>query len=68
MPYVPFTFDALIYAGLNEREKAVASLERAEQQNDAGLIWLRSDPRWASIRTDPRLASLLPPPTAAHTQ
>ncbi|MBI3644893.1 MAG: winged helix-turn-helix domain-containing protein [Acidobacteriales bacterium] len=68
LPFVGFTTEALVYAGLNHKEMAIAYLEKAGEQNDANLIWARSDPRWQMISSDPRLSALLPPATAAHVR
>ena len=57
--YVPAMSVACIYAGLNDRERALASLDRAYAQKDICLSWhvgplfifddLRSDPRFADL-------------------
>jgi TolB-like protein/DNA-binding winged helix-turn-helix (wHTH) protein/Flp pilus assembly protein TadD len=50
---------AVILVGLGEKEKAIAALNRAREQDDASCIWLRVDPRMDSLRTDPRWQQLL---------
>ena len=57
--YVPALSVASIYAGLNDRERAITSLERAYAQKDVWLSWhlgplflfddLRSDPRFTDL-------------------
>jgi len=49
----------MIYAGLHEKENALVALERARDQNDASLIWLRVDPRFDWLRAEPRFQELL---------
>jgi tetratricopeptide (TPR) repeat protein len=68
VPFVPFTFDALIYEGLGRRDETIATLQKASDQNDPSLIWLRSDPRWDLVRNDSRIAALLPPAVPASKQ
>lgn len=67
LPYVSFSAEGLIYAGLNDDQNAIEYLVKANQQNDAGLIWVWTDPRWDKIRPDPRIKALLPPPTSVRT-
>jgi hypothetical protein len=57
--YMPALSLACIYAGLNDREGALASIDRAAAQTDIWLSWhvgrlfifddLRSDPRFADL-------------------
>jgi hypothetical protein len=46
---------ARLYIALGEREKAVASLEKAYSERDAGLGFLATDPALDPVRTDPRV-------------
>ena len=48
-----------VYALLGEKEHALASLEKAVEQHDGEVVWLRAWPDYDSIRTDPRFAKLL---------
>ena len=50
---------AFVYAGLGEKEKAVAWLEKAFQERTIAIVSLKVDPYWDSLRTDPRFADLL---------
>ncbi len=50
---------AILYAALNEREQAFASLECAYSAHDLQLQFLRVDPAFDSLRDDPRFADLL---------
>jgi serine/threonine-protein kinase len=50
---------AMIYAGLGERDKALENLERALQQHDPKIAFLKVDPRLNSLRDDPRFQDLM---------
>ena len=48
-----------VYLRLGDKEKALASLERAYEEHDWALIWANVSPRFDSIRSDPRFQSVL---------
>lgn len=50
---------AFIQAGLGNRSAALALLEMSYEQHDAGLAFLKVDPRWDPLRGDPRFQQLL---------
>src|SRR5436309_2700728 len=50
---------ALIYNGLGERDKALAWLERAFEQRDPRMVFLKVEPKWNNLRADPRFQDLL---------
>jgi TolB-like protein/DNA-binding winged helix-turn-helix (wHTH) protein len=50
--YVGPSNEAVIWAGLGNKPKAVEWLKRAVDANDAGMIWVRVDPRWDAVRSD----------------
>jgi serine/threonine protein kinase/tetratricopeptide (TPR) repeat protein len=50
---------AVIYAALGEKDEALARLERAYEERDAWMDYLKIDPRLDSLRSDPRFADLL---------
>jgi eukaryotic-like serine/threonine-protein kinase len=50
---------AVVYAGLGDRDQAMAWLGRAYEDHSAWLIWIRADPRFDGIRDDPRYHDLL---------
>ena len=50
---------ALVYAGLDENEKAFQWLNKAIEERSNWLVWLKTDPRWIPIRTDKRFARLV---------
>ena len=57
--YVPPYAFALIYAGLADRERALAWLQRAYTVRDVHLIWLPMDARWDAFRTESRFVGLI---------
>ncbi len=50
---------AFVYAGLNEKEQAIACLENAYAGHEAALLYLRVHPFLDAVRGDVRFASLL---------
>jgi serine/threonine-protein kinase len=50
---------AQVYAWRGDREQAFAWLERAREQHDAGLVYLKFDPLMQKLRGDPRYAAWL---------
>jgi len=57
--YVSLLDVATIYAGLGEREAALVWLERAFQQRDVRLVFLKVDPKWDNLRADPHFQDLM---------
>lgn len=50
---------ALIYAFLDDTEKALEYLERCPGESDAWLVWLGVEPAFDTLRGDPRFAAVL---------
>jgi len=50
---------AAAYLSIGDKERALALLGEAVEKRSNCLIFLRNDPRWASIRPDPRFGLLL---------
>ena len=50
---------ALIHAALGEKDQAFEWLEKAYEQRDSSLIFLKVDPRLDPLRSDPRFQDLL---------
>lgn len=57
--YVPSYYSALVFAGLDEKDRAFEWLERAYQERSTVLAYLQIDPRLDPVRSDPRYAELL---------
>jgi DNA-binding winged helix-turn-helix (wHTH) protein/Tfp pilus assembly protein PilF len=57
--YVPPDSLALVYAGLEEADAAMAWLQRAATMRVSTLAHLAVDPVWDSLRDDPRLQQLV---------
>ena len=54
-----YYYVALIHAGLRDRDRAFAWLERAIAERSPNTVELNADPRLDELRTDPRFASLV---------
>ncbi len=50
---------AILYVGLNEEEKALASLERALAERDSQMQYLLIEPNFDQLRTEQRFAELV---------
>lgn len=50
---------ALVYIALNERQRALAWLEKAFEQHSSMMTWLKTDPRFDGIREEPRFQELM---------
>ena len=50
---------ARVYAGLGERDRAFAWLERACEERSAHLAFVKVDPAWGALRSDPRFADVM---------
>ena len=57
--YVPPYGMALIHTGLGEREAAYAWFEKAAEQRDIHLLWLRVEPRVDALRADEEFGRLV---------
>jgi tetratricopeptide (TPR) repeat protein len=57
--YVPWFYIAGIYAGLGEKDQAIANLERAYEQHEQGLAVMNREPMFDPLRSDARFQELL---------
>ncbi len=57
--YRKSVWDAVLaYAYLDDREQAISYLEKAYQERNPGILYLRCDPLWSNLRSDPRFREL----------
>lgn len=56
--YVSASSIALVFSGLGDRESAFIWLERAYQEHDPRLIFIKVDPKWKSLQSEPRFQAL----------
>jgi serine/threonine-protein kinase len=52
--YVLPTYFAEVYASLGNTDEAFRWLEKAYQERNWGMVWLRISPKWDPLRSDPR--------------
>ena len=50
---------AMIYNGLNEKDQALAYLERSLQEREVQITFIKIDTRWDELRTDPRFQEIM---------
>jgi TolB-like protein/tetratricopeptide (TPR) repeat protein len=54
LEYVPAKAFVSLYAGLGERDRAFEWLDKAYQEHDPMLFWMRAVPLFEALRCDPR--------------
>ena len=57
--HVPSYYFAAVYAGLGDKDQAIASLEKAYEERSWYLVELAVDPQFDNLRSDPRYAELV---------
>jgi TolB-like protein/Tfp pilus assembly protein PilF len=57
--YIPSYSMALIYVGLNEKERAISWLEKAVEERYFRVLSIKVDPRFDSLHSDSRYKALL---------
>jgi len=57
--YIPPYHIALVYNGLDDRDDALAWLERGFEQRDPKMTFLKVEPKWNNLRGDPRFQDLM---------
>ncbi len=57
--YVSPYLIAYIFAGLGDREHALAALDQAYQEHDQYLMYLKVDPKFDQLHSEPRFQTLL---------
>lgn len=57
--YIPPTYFGMLYAGLGDRDRAIAWLEKALAERADGLTWLAVEPMLDDMRSDSRFQDLV---------
>ena len=57
--YIPASSSVSALVALGEREKALAVLEKAVQQRESNLAFIREEPTFSSLSSDPRFERVL---------
>jgi Flp pilus assembly protein TadD len=57
--FVPPYHIALIYNGLDKKDETFAWLERAFEQRDPKMAFLKVEPKWNNLRREPRFIALM---------
>ncbi|HET8674150.1 MAG TPA: tetratricopeptide repeat protein, partial [Blastocatellia bacterium] len=57
--YVPPYNIAILYAGLGEKEQAIAWLEKGYEDRDVRLVFLKVEPKWDALRADQRFIDII---------
>jgi hypothetical protein len=57
--YVPPYCMSIAYAGLDDHDTAFAWLDKAVEERDVWLLWLRQDPRFDPLRDTHRFSRLI---------
>ena len=57
--YISWRDIAVIYAGLGDKDQAFASLDKAYELRDSGIVFMKVDPLFDPLRDDPRFQTLL---------
>jgi TolB-like protein/DNA-binding winged helix-turn-helix (wHTH) protein len=69
--FVPSSLFAQAYIGLGEKNRALTWIERAYEEHDQGMVYIKAYPGWDSLRSEPRFQALVrrmnfPPRTASN--
>ena len=57
--YISNSLFALAYIGLGEKDEAIAWLERAYEDHDQWMVYLKAYPGWDDLRSEPRFQALV---------
>ena len=57
--YVSGLYFGIVYAGLNDKDKAIEYLNKAYESRHPGLVLIRVDPIFDNLRTDERFKQLI---------
>jgi TolB-like protein/DNA-binding winged helix-turn-helix (wHTH) protein len=57
--YVPSSLFAEAYRGLGERNRALGLIERAYEEHDQGMVYIKAYPGWETFHSEPRFQALV---------
>jgi tetratricopeptide (TPR) repeat protein len=57
--YVPSSLFAQAYLGLGEKNQALGWMERAYEEHDQGMVYIKAYPGWDTLRSEPRFQALV---------
>lgn len=57
--YIPPTYFGILYAGLGDKDQALAWLEKAFEERAGLLTWVNVEPMMDDVRSDPRFQDLI---------
>ena len=57
--YVPSSLFAQAYIGLGETNRALGWMERAYEEHDQGMVYIKAYPGWDALRSEPRFRALV---------
>lgn len=57
--YIPPMYFVILYAGLGDKEPALAWLEKAFEERSDLLTWVNVEPMMDDVRSDPRFQDLI---------
>jgi TolB-like protein/DNA-binding winged helix-turn-helix (wHTH) protein/Tfp pilus assembly protein PilF len=57
--YVPSSLFAQAYIGLGEKNRALGWMERAYEEHDQGMVYIKTYPGWDALRSEPRFQALV---------
>ncbi|MGA8441089.1 MAG: winged helix-turn-helix domain-containing protein [Candidatus Sulfotelmatobacter sp.] len=57
--YVPSSLFAEAYRGLGERKRALGWIERAYEEHDQGMVYIKAYPGWDTLHSEPRFQALV---------
>jgi hypothetical protein len=47
------------YIGLGEKNRALGWMERAYEEHDQGMVYIKAYPGWDALRSEPRFQALV---------
>jgi serine/threonine-protein kinase len=57
--YISSSLFAEAYIGLGEKNRALGWMERAYEEHDQGMVYIKAYPGWDALRSEPRFQALV---------